>query len=41
MTKLPRVSGKKLIAALHKAGFDVIRIKGSHYFYDIQMDDVL
>ncbi len=32
MTRLPRVTGKELITALRKAGFDVIRIKGSHHF---------
>jgi len=32
MTRLPRISGKKMINALGKAGFTVIRIKGSHYF---------
>lgn len=32
MTKLPRVKGQKLIAALRKAGFEVIRTKGSHHF---------
>ncbi len=32
MTKLPRVKGQELIAALRKAGFEVIRIKGSHRF---------
>ncbi len=32
MTKLPRLTGKKVVAALRKAGFDVIRVKGSHYF---------
>jgi predicted RNA binding protein YcfA (HicA-like mRNA interferase family) len=32
MTKLPRLTGKKVVAALRKAGFDVVRIKGSHYF---------
>lgn len=31
MTRLPRTTGKKLIAALKKAGFEVIRITGSHY----------
>lgn len=30
--KLPRLTGKRLIAGLTKAGFDVIRIKGSHHF---------
>jgi len=30
MTKLPAVSGKQLLAALKKAGFQEIRQKGSH-----------
>jgi len=32
MTRLPRVSGHQLVAALSKAGFEVIRVKGSHHF---------
>jgi predicted RNA binding protein YcfA (HicA-like mRNA interferase family) len=32
MTKLPRISGRDLIAALEKGGFEVIRIRGSHHF---------
>jgi predicted RNA binding protein YcfA (HicA-like mRNA interferase family) len=32
MTTLPGVSGKNLIAALRKAGFDVVRVRGSHHF---------
>ena len=32
MTKLPRVTGKNLIKALRKTGFDDIRSKGSHHF---------
>jgi predicted RNA binding protein YcfA (HicA-like mRNA interferase family) len=32
MTALPRPTGKQLVAALRKAGFEVIRIKGSHHF---------
>ncbi len=32
MTKLPRLTGKDVIAALHKSGFEVIRVKGSHHF---------
>ncbi len=32
MTKLPRLTGKELITALRKSGFDVIRVKGSHHF---------
>jgi predicted RNA binding protein YcfA (HicA-like mRNA interferase family) len=32
MTRLPRPSGKDVITALHKLGFEVVRIKGSHHF---------
>ncbi len=32
MTKLPRLTGTQVIEALHKAGFEVIRSKGSHHF---------
>ncbi len=32
MTRLPRIKGTQLIAALHKIGFEVIRTKGSHHY---------
>jgi predicted RNA binding protein YcfA (HicA-like mRNA interferase family) len=32
MSRLPRLTGKQLIKALKKTGFEVIRIKGSHHF---------
>ncbi len=32
MSKVPRITGKQRIAALTKAGFGVIRVKGSHHF---------
>ena len=32
MTALPSVTGRDLIAALRKAGFEVVRVKGSHHF---------
>ena len=32
MTRLPRLSGKEVIATLHRVGFEVVRIKGSHHF---------
>ena len=32
MSRIPRVTGSDLLAALAKAGFAVIRIKGSHHF---------
>lgn len=32
MSRLPRLTGRQLIAALRKAGFHPIRVKGSHHF---------
>ena len=32
MSKLPRLTGKEVIAALRKTDFDVIKIRGSHHF---------
>ena len=32
MSRIPRVTGSELIAALTKAGFNVLRVKGSHHF---------
>ena len=32
MAKLARLTGQEVIAALKKAGFEVLRIKGSHHF---------
>ena len=32
MTSLPRITGREVVAALRKAGFEVARIKGSHHF---------
>jgi len=32
MRKLPALTGRTLIAALAKAGFEVIRIRGSHHY---------
>jgi predicted RNA binding protein YcfA (HicA-like mRNA interferase family) len=32
MSRLPRVTGAELIAALAKTGFGVLRVKGSHHF---------
>jgi predicted RNA binding protein YcfA (HicA-like mRNA interferase family) len=31
VTKLPRLTGRELIAALEKAGFSVVRVRGSHH----------
>jgi len=32
MTSLPSLTGKELVAVLKKAGFEVLRGKGSHHF---------
>ena len=32
MSTLPAVTGQRLVKALRKTGFEVIRKKGSHYF---------
>lgn len=32
MSSLPSIDGRKFIKALRKAGFEVVRIKGSHHF---------
>ncbi|MBW1892119.1 MAG: type II toxin-antitoxin system HicA family toxin [Deltaproteobacteria bacterium] len=32
MTTFPSITGSRLIRALRKLGFEVIRIKGSHHF---------
>lgn len=32
MTDFPSLTGRRLVAALKKAGFAVIRIKGSHHY---------
>ena len=31
MTRLPRLTGREVIAVLKKAGFEVVRVKGSHH----------
>lgn len=32
MTRLPRLKGKDLVRALRRAGFEIIRTRGSHVF---------
>jgi predicted RNA binding protein YcfA (HicA-like mRNA interferase family) len=32
MSRTPRLTGPELIAALAKAGFSVLRVKGRHHF---------
>lgn len=31
MTKLPALTGKEVVSALEKAGFSVVRVRGSHH----------
>lgn len=33
MSKLARPTGKELLAAVVRAGFEVVRIRGSHHFF--------
>lgn len=32
MTRIARITGKELVAALARAGFQIIRSKGNHFF---------
>ena len=32
MTSVPSLTGKEILSALKKAGFEILRIKGSHHF---------
>lgn len=32
MSKLPRVTGKEVVAALRKGGFVQVRVRGSHHY---------
>lgn len=32
MSRSPRITGSELITALMKAGFQVVRVRGSHHF---------
>lgn len=32
MPKVPRLKGREVVGALRRAGFEVVRIKGSHHF---------
>ena len=31
MTRLPRTSGRRILRALERAGFELTRVKGSHH----------
>jgi len=32
VTRLPQITGREVVSALRKAGFEGVRIKGSHHF---------
>lgn len=32
MTRLPRPTGRDLVGTLHRAGFETVRVRGSHSF---------
>ena len=38
MSRLPRINGRRAIRALERAGFVVVRIRGSHHFMRHQDD---
>ena len=37
MSRAPRLTGAELIAALERAGYQVVRIRGSHHFCGTRM----
>lgn len=32
MTRLPRITGLEFVSALQRAGFSIVRVRGSHHF---------
>jgi predicted RNA binding protein YcfA (HicA-like mRNA interferase family) len=32
VTRLPRITGREVVAALRRAGFELARVRGSHHF---------
>jgi predicted RNA binding protein YcfA (HicA-like mRNA interferase family) len=38
MPRLPRIEGRVLVRAMERDGFDVVRVKGSHFI--LQLDSV-
>lgn len=34
MTRLPRLTGKEMIMFLRAGGYEVLRVRGSHYFLE-------
>jgi predicted RNA binding protein YcfA (HicA-like mRNA interferase family) len=38
MPKLRRLSGKEIVSILSKLGFEIVRIKGSHYRLEIALE---
>jgi predicted RNA binding protein YcfA (HicA-like mRNA interferase family) len=41
MPRLPRLRGRQVIAALKKAGFELLRVKGSHHFMRFLQDQLV
>jgi predicted RNA binding protein YcfA (HicA-like mRNA interferase family) len=41
VTKLPRITGKKAVKGLKKAGFEHIRTRGSHFFLYHRTKDII
>ncbi len=34
MVKLPRVTGKQMVRFLERQGFALVRVRGSHHYFD-------
>lgn len=34
MGKLPRITGKEMVRFLERRGFKLVRVRGSHHFFD-------
>jgi len=41
VSRLPRVTGKDALRALHRAGFEQVRVHGSHHYLLHRSRDVL
>ena len=38
MSRLPRITGREVLRALERAGFNLVRIRGSHHYVEHSAD---
>ena len=38
MSRLPRITGREVLRALERAGFNLVRIRGSHHYVEHNAD---